>query len=174
MKSPISIAWGLLLLPLATAHFDLNYPGAREADHANQGQFPCGGSNTPSAERSDWSLQGDRIEMRSGHTRTAVQVLLALGNDPGSNFNITLLPTLLQEGPGVLCLPRLRLPEGVRVEDGTNATIQVAADGKTGLYNVSSCLFCCGEEREREKKRERNEKLFAGDFDSWLEDEDVD
>ncbi len=133
----LSLSLSCCLLPLALAHFDLNFPEAREADHEKQGQFPCSGSNTPSAQRTDWSLNGDRVEVKLGHARSALQVLLALGNDPGENFNITLLPTIMEEGMGTLCLRDLRVPEGVNVTDGTNATLQVVTDGKTGLYNVS-------------------------------------
>ena len=135
MKLSISLCCSLL--PLALAHFELVYPTERDANSDDQGEFPCSGADSPSEERTDWSLQGDRIELELGHARAYLQVLLAIGNDPGSNFNVELLPTVLQEGMGTLCLDNLQVPEGVDVSDGTNATIQIAMDGETGLYNVS-------------------------------------
>lgn len=62
--------------------------------------------------------------------------LLALGNDPGSNFNITLDPTFQILGIGKFCISYLNLPADIK--DGTNATIQIATNGDPngGLYNV--------------------------------------
>jgi hypothetical protein len=81
--------------------------------------------------------------MTMGHDQTALQVLLGLGNDPGNNFNISVLPLMRQVGLGDLCLPNVRLDEtvlGVAPTDGMNATLQVVTNGDPsgGLYNVSS------------------------------------
>lgn len=72
------------------------------------------------------------------HDEAAVQVLLGMGNDPGVNFNITLLPTIQEQGIGQFCLGDVVVPEGVATE-GMNATIQVVTNGDPngGLYNVS-------------------------------------
>ena len=130
----------LAFLPLTTlAHFALESPASREGNEDLQDQFPCGGSNTPSSERTQWSLTGGPIQMELGHTESAVQVLLGLGNDPGENFNITILPTIQEQGPGQFCVGAVTIPEGV-AKEGMNATIQVVTDrGETtgGLYNVS-------------------------------------
>lgn len=81
-----------------------------------------------------------------GHDEAAVQVLLGLGNDPGENFNITLLPTIQEEGLGHFCLGNISASMGmmgeVNITDGTNATIQVVTNGDSngGLYNVSRSL----------------------------------
>jgi hypothetical protein len=76
-----------------------------------------------------------------GHDETAVEVLLALGNDPSTNFNITLRPTFRIEGLGEFCLPHVVFDEsvlGTNITDGMNATLQVQSNGDPsgGLYAV--------------------------------------
>ena len=127
------------LLPLITiAHFTLDSPTSRNSDEDTMAQFPCGGQNTPSTNRTQWSLTGGPIQLNMEHDEAAVQVLLGIGNDPGVNFNITLLPTIQEQGIGQFCLGDVLVPEGVATE-GMNATIQVVTNGDPngGLYNVS-------------------------------------
>lgn len=129
----------LTLLPLNTfAHFTLDSPTSRPLDEDTLAQFPCGGQDTPSSNRTQWSLTGGPIQLTMGHDEAAVQVLLGLGNDPGVNFNITLLPTIQEQGLGQFCVGDVRVPDGVATE-GMNATIQVVTNGDPtgGLYNVS-------------------------------------
>jgi hypothetical protein len=73
-----------------------------------------------------------------GHDRSVVQMLLALGSNPGDNFNITLEQTFQQQGEGDFCLPTIKLPSGLNLPDGTNGTLQVVTDGEGGggLYIV--------------------------------------
>ena len=85
------------------------------------------------------------VAVTMGHAHTAYEVLLALGNNPGTNFNITLLPTFGARGLGSLCLPEVAFDEdvvGVKLTDGMNATLQVQSNGDPtgGLYAV--CLVC--------------------------------
>ena len=94
----------LAFAPLALAHFSLDSPPARDADEEAMGEFPCGGANTPSAERTPWSLEGGPIQLDMGHDQVAVQVLLGLGNDPGEAFDTVILPTINQEGAGDFCI----------------------------------------------------------------------
>ena len=126
-----------LLSSIVSAHFSLDFPPAREADEEQQGTFPCSGSTAPGS-RTAWPLDGGSIQMTLGHSRSAVQVLLALGNDPGSNFNVVLVPTIQEEGLGEFCFSGVRVPEDLGVRDGDNATIQVVTDSHVtgGLYNV--------------------------------------
>ncbi|KAL8909367.1 MAG: hypothetical protein Q9171_005055 [Xanthocarpia ochracea] len=128
-----------LLSSIVSAHFSLDFPPAREADEEQQGTFPCSGSTAPGS-RTAWPLDGGSIQMTLGHSRSAVQVLLALGNDPGSNFNVVLVPTIQEEGLGEFCFSGVRVPEDLGVRDGDNATIQVVTDSHVtgGLYN---CTF---------------------------------
>lgn len=140
----------LSLLPLTTlAHFELDSPASRPFLEDSSDQFPCGGQNTPSSTRTQWSLTGGPIQLTMGHDESAVQVLLGLGNDPGVNFNIILQPTIQERGIGQFCLSNVAVPDGVATE-GMNATIQVVTNGDPsgGLYNVSpsstSYLASCG------------------------------
>ena len=129
----------LLLLPLLTsAHFSVIYPSPREANEDLQNEFPCGGTNSPSATRTQWSLTGGPIQLDLGHDRSLVQVLLGLGNDVGENFNITLLPTVQQEGPGDFCLGNVVVPASLGLREGQNGTLQIVTDSHPngGLYNV--------------------------------------
>lgn len=131
------------LLSLSTAHFVLSDPPARGFSENEQPNFPCGGQSV-SKTRTKVSLKDPQISitLEMGHDQAAVQVLMGLGNDPGSNFNITLHPTFRQIGLGDFCLPNVRLDEallGVPLRDGMNATLQVVTNGDPsgGLYNVS-------------------------------------
>ncbi|TKA64753.1 hypothetical protein B0A49_12552 [Cryomyces minteri] len=127
------------LLPLASAHFNLVYPAARGFNEDTLGTFPCGGQNTVSSNRTQWPMTGAPIQLNIGHTQSRVQVLLALGNDPGSNFNIVLVPTFQEQGPQNFCMGDVVLPPGLNVTAGMNATIQVVTNGDPsgGLYNPS-------------------------------------
>ena len=129
------------LLPLVSAHFKLVYPAARGFDEDILGTFPCGGQNTVSSNRTEFPISGAPIQLLMGHTAAKVQVLMALGNDPGSNFNITLLPTVQEQGPQNFCIGAgaLQFPASLNITAGMNATIQVVTNGDPsgGLYNVS-------------------------------------
>jgi nascent polypeptide-associated complex subunit beta len=69
-----------------------------------------------------------------------VKVFLGLGDDPGTNYNVTLRPMFTQEGLGNFCIGGLSVEgiEGVEVQDGTNATLQVVTNGdpEGGLFQV--------------------------------------
>jgi len=84
-----------------------------------------------------------------GHDTAAVQVLLSLDNSPGSNYNLTLLPTIQEVGLGKFCLGAVGTGmmgmEGIK--EGTNATVQVvtSGDGGGGLYNVRCPIPTLGE-----------------------------
>lgn len=126
------------LVPLASAHFELDYPAGRGTNTRNQATFPCGGYPV-SNNRTEWPVAGGPVALSLGHAHSRVQVLLAMGNDPGSNFNVVLVPTIQEEGPGEFCLPNVQVPANLGVTDGQNATIQVITDSESsgGLYNVS-------------------------------------
>jgi hypothetical protein len=56
-----------------------------------------------------------------------------------TNFNISLFAAPRNEtGPGNLCFPKLMLPSGLGIEEGTEASLQFATAGHNGegLYNV--------------------------------------
>ncbi|KAL8732381.1 MAG: hypothetical protein Q9166_002779 [cf. Caloplaca sp. 2 TL-2023] len=131
-----------ILASLVSAHFTLDFPPAREADEEQSGTFPCGAS-TVSSSRTAWPLAGGSIQLTLGHDHSAIQVLVALGNDPGSNFNAVLVPTIQEEGLGKFCLSNVMVPESLGVRDGDNATIQVVTDSESsgGLYNCADITF---------------------------------
>ena len=129
------------LLPFATAHFKLVYPASRNRVEEKMPIFPCGGS--PATERTNVSISDGSfpVALNMGHSQTAVEMLLSLGTDPGTNFNITLIPTFGLMGLGEFCLPHVVFDSkvlGTQIEDGMNATLQVQTNGDTsgGLYAV--------------------------------------
>lgn len=130
------------IAPLVAAHFKLDYPTARGENEDKMTTFPCG-TLSQSSERTKVSISDGSfpVAVTMGHTQTAFEVLLALGNDPGSNFNITLVPTFGAQGLGSLCLPHVTFDKdtlGVNITDGMNATVQVQSNGDPtgGLYAV--------------------------------------
>ncbi|KAI9852806.1 MAG: hypothetical protein M1838_005027 [Thelocarpon superellum] len=130
-------------LPLAAAHFKLDYPPARGFDEDNLIYFPCGKQDSVSSNRTEWGIKGGPIDLTMGHDQAAVQVLLGLGNNPGVNFNITLEPTFLEQGLGSFCMPDVVVPGDLGISDGMNATIQVVTNGDPngGLYNCADITF---------------------------------
>lgn len=136
MKSSIVTSL-IALLPFASAHFRLVYPAARGLDEVTLGNFPCGGQKV-SANRTVWPIKGGPIQLQMGHTMSAVEVLLGLGNDVGSSFNITLVPIFQEQGLGQFCMSSVAVPGDLKVTEGQNATIQVITNGDPsgGLYNV--------------------------------------
>ncbi|KAL2069125.1 hypothetical protein VTL71DRAFT_15463 [Oculimacula yallundae] len=131
------------LTSLTTAHFNLDYPAARGFDEELITNFPCGGQNTVSTERTMWPISGGQIALTMGHIDANVQVLIAMGNSPGSAFNTILRPTFKEEGLGSFCMTGFSMPEGLEATEGMNATIQVVTNGDPdgGLYNCADITF---------------------------------
>lgn len=102
-KSSSFLALVLFLAPLASCHFQLISPKARGFDDSKLGNFPCGGQDKVGT-RSDFPLNGGNIQLDMEHDRAGVQVLLGLGDNPGSNFNIVLVPTVQEQGIPDFCL----------------------------------------------------------------------
>ena len=126
-------------LTLTSAHFTLDWPVARGFNDDNAPNFPCGGFDTVSSNRTEFPLSGGPVQLNLHHTQTNLEVLLAVGNLPGSNYSIVLRPTFAEEGPGEFCVGGIVLPAVAGIEAGTNATIQVVSNGDPsgGLYQVS-------------------------------------
>ncbi|KAL3473501.1 hypothetical protein BJX99DRAFT_261290 [Aspergillus californicus] len=134
-----------LFSSLTTAHFSLTYPAPRGINADNMPEFPCGGFS-PSSNRTQIHLSASGaslpISINMGHDQTAVQFLLGIGNNPETNYNITLRKTFRVEGLGALCLPGVVIDEdvlGTEVGDGLNVTLQVVANGHPsgGLYTCA-------------------------------------
>lgn len=127
-----------LLIPTTTAHFVLTWPPNRGFDDTNAPKFPCGGFDSVSAQRTEWPIKGGPIQLRMEHTQTRLKVFLALGDNPGTSFNVVLKEQFAQEGLGNFCIGGLSVPQGVNVTDGMSATLQVVSNGDPngGLYQV--------------------------------------
>ncbi|EHY57377.1 hypothetical protein ABEF92_006991 [Exophiala dermatitidis] len=133
----------LLSLPLlVSAHFHILYPTPRSDEDESEGKFPCGGFAI-SDNRTVVSSSAFPVALEMGHDRAVVQMLLALGNDPGDHFNITLEQTLQEQGEGSFCLPSVQIPADLNITDGTNGTLQVItnAEGGGGLYVCADLTF---------------------------------
>ena len=136
----------LPILTLVNGHFQLNYPTVRGYNEDTLGTFPCGGQNTVSSNRTAWPLTGGPIQLTFEHQLTNVQVLLAVGNDPGSSFNYVLDKTFTVQGIGKFCLSNVTLPQGLNITEGMNATIQTVSNNEDGggLYNCADITFTSG------------------------------
>jgi hypothetical protein len=129
----------LALLPLATAHFRLDWPTNRGFDPAKAGDFPCGGFNDMKTPRTQFPLNGAPIQLNMEHTQTNIAVYMAVGNSASDlSFSTVLRPQMSQEGLGDFCMGKLSIPSGMNITAGTNATIQVVTNGHSGggLYQV--------------------------------------
>ncbi|OJJ38235.1 hypothetical protein ASPWEDRAFT_24192 [Aspergillus wentii DTO 134E9] len=160
----------LSLLPLVTAHFDLIYPPSRGSDESKMATFPCG-DLSPSSSRTQVSLSNGSfpVALKLGHDETALEVLLSLGNDPGTNFNITLVPTFQVLGLGAFCLGDVPFGEGVlgtNVVDGMNATVQVQSNAHPvgGLYACADIQFSSTTQSEQPSSCTNNTGITASAF----------
>ena len=127
------------LLPLATAHFTLEWPTSRGFDDVKATNFACGGFDSVKTPRTSWPLTGAPIQLNMEHTETNLAVYMSVGEDPGTNFNIILVPQFAMNGLGDFCMGMVSVPAGLNISDGTPATIQVVSNGDPdgGLYQVS-------------------------------------
>ncbi|KAA8643400.1 hypothetical protein EYZ11_011320 [Aspergillus tanneri] len=161
------------IAPLVAAHFKLEYPASRGQNEDKMSQFPCGGLSA-SSDRTKVSLSDGTlpVAVSLGHSQTAMEVLLALGNDPGSNFNITLRPTFRVEGLGAFCIPDIAFDTsavGLNLTDGMNATIQVQSNGDPsgGLYSCADIQFSSSTKPEQPSSCKNNTGVkstpFTGD-----------
>jgi hypothetical protein len=72
------------------------------------------------------------------HHWAQTYINLGLGRNV-TRFNITLMAPFNQTSNGTFCLPDVKLPDGLTVNEGDAASIQVVQLSATGgaLYNVS-------------------------------------
>lgn len=140
----------LAVAQLATAHFGLEYPTWRSntlgsGHNYSQWTYPCAGvpGNLEGGNRTDWPLTGGSVVLDLHHPWSYVFINLGLGPNV-TNFNYTLTPQFLNAtGNGTLCIPTLPLPTDLKVEDGTQASIQIVTvgDSGSGLYNCADITF---------------------------------
>ncbi|KAL1792569.1 hypothetical protein ACET3X_009076 [Alternaria dauci] len=129
----------LAFLPLALAHFQLEFPASRGFTDDTQGNFPCGGFNDVQQQRTDFPIGGGPIQLHMEHPQTNVAVYMAIGDNPGDGFNIVAQQQLQVSGLGDFCLGSVAVPAGLNVSDGTRATIQVVTNNHEagGLYQCA-------------------------------------
>lgn len=129
----------LVCLQLVSAHFTLTYPSSRGFDDTKEATAPCGGFDTPSAQRVQLPIDGAFIEINSGHTSyTYIINALAKNNPTTADFsNTSSLVQVAQGGrnyPQAACLP---LSFTQDIKSNTNVTLQVVYNGGDGLlYQV--------------------------------------
>ncbi|KAJ5203748.1 uncharacterized protein N7498_004627 [Penicillium cinerascens] len=161
----------LLLAPLASAHFHLEYPISRGFDEDTMPNFPCGGMSQ-SSNRTQLPISGSfPVALSMGHIQSAVEVLIALGSEPGDSYNITLVPTFQVNGLGAFCLPHVDFSEallGVNITDGMNATVQVQTNGDPsgGLYACADVQFSSSVTYSEPSSCKNNTNVAASAFPS--------
>lgn len=159
------------LATVVTAHFSIEYPEERGdsfATGASQWIYPCksppsssglsilqsfsqtnnppSGANvnqTTSTNRTLWPLSGGAVALDLHHPWTYVYINLGLGTSYPT-FNISLTPELLNvTGNGTYCIPAIKLPTGLTINEGQQASVQVVTGGQSGsaLYNVGYSIF---------------------------------
>lgn len=98
-------------------------------------------ANTP---RTPWPLDGGSLNFTLHDGAALVWVSLGLGANV-TNFNITLPGFPFNEtGAGNVCFPKLTLPSGLPISEGTQGSIQITTSNPKnggGLYVVSICTF---------------------------------
>ncbi|GAA5795515.1 hypothetical protein EDC94DRAFT_613379 [Helicostylum pulchrum] len=119
---------------IALAHFTMTYPSSRGFDTLKEPLAPCGGYDTPTAERVQMPLKSSFIQIDSGHTAYTFVVYALLKNDPvNPDFIPSNLVQVAQGGrsyPEGACLP---LTFNESVQPNTNVTLQVVYNGGDGL-----------------------------------------
>ncbi|TQS35332.1 hypothetical protein Golomagni_04251 [Golovinomyces magnicellulatus] len=128
---------------IVTAHFSLEYPQSRGLNEDEQDQFPCGGQNSISSQRTLYPLTGGAIGLVMDRAWSNVQVLIAFESGPTTSFNTVLRPTFTQYGTGNFCMTNINLPSSLHISEGTNATIQIITNGDPdgGLYQCADITF---------------------------------
>lgn len=112
---------------------------------------PGGGVNV-TTNRTQWPVDGGAILFRPTHHWALTYVNLGLGDDDSIIFNNTLVPGFNQTGNGTFCFPKISIPAGLGIRDGTNASLQIVQEsaGGAALYNVCTYIFPdVGKETER-------------------------
>ncbi|MCJ1310948.1 hypothetical protein MMC25_004617 [Agyrium rufum] len=133
----------LLLLPLTSAHFLLNYPPTLGFDDDNEGISPCGGADIKFDMSTDVMIPvgGFPIQLQSTHPQA--NWLFRATLDQQAPFNWTdLLPVVTQSGLGDFCIPDLMAPESFAGKMGLVQIIQDAVDGE--LFQCSAVMFMTG------------------------------
>ena len=121
------------MLPLASAHFLLQYPTTVGFDDDKEGESPCGSfTNFTGGAMTSIQVGGFPIQLQSEHPEADWEFRAMLGTN-GTNWT-TLMPIVHQVGLGDFCIPDFKAPEEWAGQSGLLQVIQNAADGM--LYQV--------------------------------------
>ncbi|KAG0124336.1 hypothetical protein HOY82DRAFT_494079 [Tuber indicum] len=127
-----------------SAHFAVTYPYWRGDSYATQWTYPCGGVNqsVSDSNRTAWPLDGGSLVFTPTHDNAQTYINLGVGNNV-TRLNITLVHPFNQTGNGTFCFPKISIPSGLGIGEGTNASIQVIQLSHNGgaLYNCADITF---------------------------------
>jgi capsular polysaccharide biosynthesis protein len=104
-----------------------------------------------SENRTKWPVQGGAVSFQpgwfQGHSRAQIYINIGLGTVPPNMSHPMITPFEIvgpdnDPYPGTICIPQVKLPAGIEVQVGDNATIQVIELAQHGaaLYNASHAL----------------------------------
>jgi len=146
MHFPPALLPTIFALPLASAHFLLQYPATAGFNDNQEGTAPCG-SFTPftpgSANITDFHVGGDAVAVTSTHPAALWLFRAALGTDMAAANWTQLVPTVGQTGLGNFCERQLVAPASWAGQKGIVQVVQDnAADGV--LYQVRDSDSPCG------------------------------
>jgi hypothetical protein len=131
----------LVFTALADARFTIEYPGTRGLNDTKQTTWPCGSFNDAFiSSRSAFPIAGGPVQISTTTGESLLQVVMALGSEPGLNFNITVVPTFYQFGTGDYCIGSAVPPVELGLAVGNNATLQVISAGEVEGDLYSGCL----------------------------------
>ncbi|KAH8817207.1 hypothetical protein F5884DRAFT_818997 [Xylogone sp. PMI_703] len=147
MQSLWSFLVSLALADLVFGHTQIWYPEWRANSFIppfSQRIYPCAGINdNATTPRTLWPLDGGSLNVTLHDGAAYIFINIGLGEN-STNFNYTLFSAPLNEtGAGNLCFPKLTLPSGIQIQEGTNASLQFATAGHNGegLYNCADITF---------------------------------
>ncbi|KAM5453169.1 hypothetical protein MaudCBS49596_002946 [Microsporum audouinii] len=135
----VLLAFGLRLV---SAHFRVEYPYWRGNSFKTQYTRPCGGVNI-TTNRTEWPVDGGSILFKPTHPWALTYVNLGLGENNSVIFDHILVPGFNQTGNGTFCFPKISIPKGLGIQDGTNASLQIVqvSEGGSSLYNCMDITF---------------------------------
>ncbi|KAL0092495.1 hypothetical protein J3Q64DRAFT_1719188 [Phycomyces blakesleeanus] len=124
----------------ASAHFSLTYPPTRGFSESIEANAPCGGYDTPSANRSSFLLKDGFVEINAEHPSYTYQVNILINSNPTSadftSSNLVTVASGQNSFPLAACIP-VNLTDVSGATNGTLATLQVTFNGGDGaLYQV--------------------------------------
>ncbi|KAI9028094.1 hypothetical protein CLU79DRAFT_682344, partial [Phycomyces nitens] len=127
------------------AHFSLTYPPTRGFSESIEATAPCGGYDTPLANRTQFPLTNGFVEINAEHPTYTYQVNILINNSPtAADFTSSNLVTVASgknSFPMAACLP-LNLTAAPEAKNGTLATLQITFNGGDGaLYQCTDVIL---------------------------------